>query len=1219
MPQTLTWLHLSDLHACKPRTGWDAQRVTDTLRADLKHMQDRHGLRPDLIFFTGDAAFGQIGKARGEAIVDQFREAHDFLTAVREAFTPAIEQRNLFIVPGNHDVNRTEITDFETLWLAQPHSLDDITQMVKQAGSNWRLLLRRLEDYANFLASYGYDHLLTSREHLIYADAREVAGLRIGIAGFNSAWSSRGVGREESGRLWMAGRFQLETLCQKMPPHDFAIALLHHPSNWLVPEENPAFGRQLTRDFPFVLHGHEHQDFVQPDATTGHTVISAGACHEWSDGKNNGYNFVRLDLESGDGEVWLREYESVGGGWRPRVITGRTDDLGCWKLGHLSPWLEPLRRSRLEKKASGSSDATAAADDEPDPATDDILADPAIDYETRYRKAVADRLDYIQLFGIDVPKESKEYSLTVAYVSLNLSDEDEAEAEAATDDDQDNPGPTTLSAEEVFDSLRPDAGRLLIRGVAGCGKTTLLRWAAVQAGASDINAAVRSDAEDWRNRIPFIIRLRDCPDGRLPRPSVFPLLLAKELPDPPEAWIDDVLQGGRGLIMLDGADEAPPRVRDEMLHEIRQLISTYPNNYYVVTTPPEAVERRDFRELGFVSARIQPMAPNDRDTFIDRWHEAMEVRLRNWNEPADLRPLAKRLKRRLAETPAVARLTVNPLLCAAVCALHRERNENLPETPVELCDKLCEMLLYRRDIERLGLDAKKNVDEAYSRLDFRVRKGLLSKLAHHMVMSGESAIDEHEADAQLAEALKSYNLSDIEATNVRRALVERSGLLQESSEQRIEFLHNTLKEYLAAERFVNMGDVQIMAQQVHEPSWQPLILFAVALPRDGSSFATELVRAILAQTPLDAPQGGRAQAVRAKAATIRARQFFFFRCFANAYQLDDPDIAAACERISQHLLPPRNLTDAEALTACGDAVVPHLANRSGLKVNERAACVRVLVSIGGARARTYLEGYLGDTTAKVAQELMSLVDDALEIPYVKQRIKRSGDVPYWACNKVRDVAPLANLTNLRSLDLSSTQVSDVTPLVNLTNLRSLDLSSTQVSDVTPLVNLTNLTSLNLRGAQVSDVAPLANLTNLTSLNLSRTQVSDVAPLANLTNLTSLDLSRTQVSDVAPLANLTNLRSLGLRARRSVTWRLWQTSQTSDPLASGARRSVTWRLWQTSQTSLRSTSAAHRSVTWRLWQTSPTILRSTSVARGSGMWRLWQTSPTLLRSTSAAPG
>ncbi|MCH8293294.1 metallophosphoesterase, partial [Candidatus Poribacteria bacterium] len=386
MSEMLTWLHLSDLHACKPLTGWDAKRVTDTLRTDLERMQNQHGLRPDLIFFTGDAAFGQIGNKRGEAIVDQFREAHDFLTAVREVFNPAIDQRNVFLVPGNHDVNRDRITRFETVWLEQEHSLDEITRLLQEAKTDWRQLLGRLDDYAHFLASYGYDHLLTERERLIYADAREVAGLRVGIAGFNSAWSSRGAGREEMGRLWMAGRFQLETLLQQLPPNDFAIALVHHPSNWLVPEENPEFGRQLERDFPFVLHGHEHQDFVRHDASTGHTVISAGACHEWSEGKNNGYNFVRLNLATGVGEVWLREYESIGGGWRPRVITGRTDDLGCWRLEHLDPWMGKLSRARAGEgtKAPGSPSDEADMDED----TADVLIDRAADYEARYRKAV---------------------------------------------------------------------------------------------------------------------------------------------------------------------------------------------------------------------------------------------------------------------------------------------------------------------------------------------------------------------------------------------------------------------------------------------------------------------------------------------------------------------------------------------------------------------------------------------------------------------------------------------------------------------------------------------------------------------------------------------------------------------------------------------------------------------------------------------------------------
>ncbi|PHM09075.1 NACHT domain-containing protein [Nostoc sp. 'Peltigera malacea cyanobiont' DB3992] len=1060
MAQTLTWLHLSDIHACKPRTGWDAKRVTDTLCKDLKKMQERYGLRPDLIFFTGDAAFGHIGSGEGKSIAEQFREAHDFLTTVRESFQPAIEQRNLFLVPGNHDVNRNKISRFEKQALESISSLDEITSFVKDAGIEWQRIIGRLDDYAHFLETYGYDHLLTGREHLIYADAREVAGLRVGIAGFNSAWSSSGAGRTEAGRLWMAGRFQLETLLQKLPKNDFAIALLHHPTNWLVPEENPTFGRQLERDFPFVLHGHEHQDFVRSDASTGHTVISAGACHEWSESKNNGYNFVQLDFVNRTGKVWLREYDSTGGGWIPRIIHNRTDDSGCWILEHLTPWMEKLCSSVAAKKNF----KPTVEDNIPIEIPPESKVDRAEDYEVRYRKAVADKLDYVQLFGIDVPRESKEYSLTVAYVSLNLSDEDEEAIEAEELEGDINEltarDQTTFPAEQVFDNLC-DKGRLLIRGVAGSGKTTLLRWAAVQSAINELvsrdtarqklplikpslskldgepDTKFSDNSGDWREKIPFIIRLRDCTNGQLPRPGQFPLLLAKELPDPPANWIDDILKSGRALVMFDGVDEVPQQARDETMREIRQLMKTYPDNYYVVTTRPEAVERVEFIGLGFVSARVEPMTPPDRDTFIDRWHDAMEVRLRNWNEAADLRALAKRLKQRLEATPAVARLTSNPLLCAVVCALHRARNENLPETPVDLCEKLCEMLLDRRDKERLSFEAQKLINEAYGQLEFRVRKGLLSQLAFHMVSSGVSAITEAEADQQIAEVLGSYKHFNIKACDIRRALVERSGILQESSEQRIEFLHNTLKEFLAAERFVNIGDVQILANNTDEASWQPVILFAVALPRDGSRFATELVRAVLEKTPLNTPSKARSKQDQLEAAKLRSKQFFFLRCYTNAYQLNDPEISQAFAQLSEQLLPPQNLTDATVLASCGEAIIPYLKKQTGWKAAERAACVRTLGLIGDQRARDLLKEFLDDSTLKVAQELVSFVDDWSQISVIRQHVEEDELLPISIPRKLHDLNSLSKLTNLTSLYLSGTQVSDVSALANLTNLTEL--------------------------------------------------------------------------------------------------------------------------------------------------------------------------------------
>ena len=134
----------------------------------------------------------------------------------------------------------------------------------------------------------------------------------------------------------------------------------------------------------------------------------------------------------------------------------------------------------------------------------------------------------------------------------------------------------------------------------------------------------------------------------------------------------------------------------------------------------------------------------------------------------------------------------------------------------------------------------------------------------------------------------------------------------------------------------------------------------------------------------------------------------------------------------------------------------------------------------------------------------------------------------WHWNPISNVSPLATLTNLWWLELTSTDVSDVSALASLTNLEELYLHSTDVSDVSALASLTNLEELHLGYTNVSDVSSLANLTNLETLDLQSTDVSDIAALARLTQLKTLRLGSTDVSDIAALARLTNLETLDLK-------------------------------------------------------------------------------------------
>ena len=148
---------------------------------------------------------------------------------------------------------------------------------------------------------------------------------------------------------------------------------------------------------------------------------------------------------------------------------------------------------------------------------------------------------------------------------------------------------------------------------------------------------------------------------------------------------------------------------------------------------------------------------------------------------------------------------------------------------------------------------------------------------------------------------------------------------------------------------------------------------------------------------------------------------------------------------------------------------------------------------------------------------------------------------------ISDLAPIRNLTELIELDFSNTQlndisalkysdkltrlkfnhtpVSDISVLERMTKLEQLDISETSVSEYGVLSNLISLKNLSVEGTDIDNLSPIDSLANLTDLNVSRTQVENVAPLRGLKNLAVLNLDSTKVSFIQPLSELSNLRIL----------------------------------------------------------------------------------------------
>jgi hypothetical protein len=731
-------------------------------------------------------------------------------------------------------------------------------------------------------------------------------------------------------------------------------------------------------------------------------------------------------------------------------------------------------------------------------------------FEASYRQAVSHAVDSMDLFGVDVEPHSRRYQLSVAYISLTL------QVETGTRESS-----TLVPAELLLEQLSLRQGRLLIRGEAGSGKSTLFRWMALMAASSGTllsrnpGAAQPGGVRDaWYTRIPLLIRLRDCKNGRLPPVSALTQHTSRLLESPPTGWAQSVLEEGRALVLLDGVDEVPLLDRDAVYADLENLIRMYAGCYYVLSTRPAAVQKDRLKPLDFHEASLNPLSALDRDQLIDRWHEAVAKELERAGKPSgEMRTLAEGLKAEMLRNPPIARLATNPLLAAVICAIHQKRQQALPRSQSELCEALCHMLLERREKES-QLDGATS-SRPYRSLTYSQRKQLVSGLAHHMVLNERSTLEEEAALEQLAKVLETIpGHSRDDAPTVLKELIERSGLLREAGPGRIDFIHNTLKEYLAAYLFARNGDDGLLAKNATEPSWQNVLPFAASDTSGQVGFAEKLITQVL--TAADSQVLEKKRQLHVMAIRLQATAQFLSKV-----------LQARLESLRSTLFPPKTMDEARALASLGAAVVPLLEYHRDDDEHQAAANVRTLRLIASPEALSRLRGYLEDSRPAVIEELAQAINP-LELGAVKMLLLKGESLSEGIRAQISDLMPLTALTEeLQSLDVSHTRVSDLTPLAFFTELWRLNLSDTRVSDLTPLASLTRLRWLNLSDTRVSQLTPLAALTALRLLSLKGTRVSELTPLAALTALQFLDLRGTRVSELTPLAPLTALQALDL--------------------------------------------------------------------------------------------
>jgi len=393
--------------------------------------------------------------------------------------------------------------------------------------------------------------------------------------------------------------------------------------------------------------------------------------------------------------------------------------------------------------------------------------------------------------------------------------------------------PITSSTGErhtIWDYLelsRVEGSNLAVIGAPGCGKTTLLKHLALM-------LAARRERR-FRAFTPFLLFLRDHAkaiqdDAQVTLTLVIASALTSADLKPPDGWLENELDRGRGLILLDGLDEvADPDLRRLVVEWVERQMTRYGNDRFIVTSRPFGYRSNPLS--GVTVLQVLSFTWPQVELFVSNWYLATETVAAGKKDPGvDMaaRDGAADLMRRLRGNPALSDLAVNPLLLTMIATVHRYRS-TLPGRRVELYYEIFEVFLGKRQQAR-GIS-----------LDFtpEQKKRVLEPLAWAMMTRNNREISREEAALAIEEALSRITSSS-SPEGFLRNIEESSGLLLERENGIYAFAHLTFQEYLAASHARERGLQSELTEHTHEEWWQETLrLFAA------QSDATSIVVACL--------------------------------------------------------------------------------------------------------------------------------------------------------------------------------------------------------------------------------------------------------------------------------------------------------------------------------------------------------------------------------------